>query len=70
MVLLQRKSEPEPEPNGRLSTFYVIRGYVILGLGVLLVVYGVVPPVDPAIFGFGGTLLGFNPMLKSQQKTL
>jgi hypothetical protein len=70
VVVLERKPDDEPDPDGRLTTFYVIRGYAILALGVVLVVYGVVPPVDPAIFGFGGTLLGFNPMLKSQQKTL
>jgi hypothetical protein len=60
----------EPPPNGRIKRFYLIRGYVILILGIVLVVYGVAPPVDPAIFGFGGTLLGFNPMVKAQEKPL
>jgi hypothetical protein len=68
MVILERK-EPEPEPpNGQLKRFRMVRGYSILVLGIVLVIYGVAPPVDPAIFGFGGTLLGFNPMLKAQEK--
>jgi hypothetical protein len=65
MVILERH---EPPPNGKLRRFYLIRGYTLLVFGVLLVLYGILPPVDPAIFGLGGTLLGLNPVLKSTEK--
>jgi hypothetical protein len=59
---------PKPEANGKLRKFQLVRGYALLILGIVLVIYGVAPPVDPAIFGFGGTLLGFNPILKAGEK--
>jgi hypothetical protein len=67
-VVILDPSPKQPEPNGRLRKFQLVRGYVLLILGVVLVIYGVAPPVDPAIFGFGGTLLGFNPILKAGEK--
>jgi hypothetical protein len=54
--------------NGGLKTFYLVRGYTLLVFGLALVVYGIVPPIDPAIFALGGGLLGLQPVLKSQEK--
>jgi hypothetical protein len=68
MVLLNPKGPPEPEPNGKMRTFRLIRSYVVLVLGAVLVVYGAAPPVDPAIFGFGGALLGAVPMVRAQER--
>jgi hypothetical protein len=68
VVILEPRKEPEPEPDGKLRRFYLIRGYTLLVTGIILVIYGVAPPVDPAVFGLGGTLLGLNPVLKSTEK--
>jgi hypothetical protein len=54
-------------PNGRVSRFYLIRGYTLLISGLALIVIGVTPPTDPAVFGLGGSLLGLNPVLKAQE---
>ena len=64
MVILERK---EPEPNGRARTFQLVRNYSLLILGIVCVVYGIAPPVDPAVFTFGGSILGLNPALRAQQ---
>jgi hypothetical protein len=64
VVILERK---EPEPNGRARTFQLVRNYSLLILGIVCVVYGIAPPVDPAVFTFGGSILGLNPALRAQQ---
>ena len=65
MVILDPK--PEPPPNGKIRTYHLIRNYSLLTLGIVLVLYGAAPPVDPAIFGFGGTVLGLNPVIRAQE---
>jgi hypothetical protein len=45
--------------------YELVRNYTLLFVGVGLVVYGVAPPTDPAVFTFGGTMLGANPMVKA-----
>jgi hypothetical protein len=59
--------KPEPKPNGRVRTFQLVRNYALLVLGIVLVLYGAAPPVDPAVFTFGGSILGLNPALRAQQ---
>jgi hypothetical protein len=45
--------------------YRLIRNYTLLAVGVGLVVYGIVPPIDPAIFTFGGAMLGVTPVARA-----
>jgi hypothetical protein len=51
--------------NGDRRKFDLVRGYVLLGIGALLVVYSLVGTVDPAILTLGGAILGVNPVAVS-----
>ena len=69
MVILDshKEPEPEPEPNDSLKTFQLVRNDSLLVLGIVLILYGAAPPVDPGVFTFGGAVLGLNPALRAQQ---
>ena len=43
----------------------VIRSYVLIGVGVLLVVYSLIPPIHPAALTLGGGMIGFSPVVQS-----
>jgi hypothetical protein len=70
MVILEpgRPSDDDNQGNGGYKKYYLVRGYTLLFLGVGLIVWGIWPPIDPAIFTFGGSLVGLNPVLKAQEK--
>jgi len=55
----------EDEQNGRLTTYELVRGYVILGMGVFLIIYSLVAPIKPAILTLGGSLIGTDPLLRA-----
>lgn len=38
------------------------RPWVLLGLGIVLVVYSLIPPVHPAALTLGASMIGFNPV--------
>ena len=52
--------EADKAANGRLATLGIIRGYVLLVLGV-----GLIGPVHPGALTLGGALVGFNPLFKA-----
>jgi hypothetical protein len=68
MVILEPGRPSNGGNNGEYKRYYLVRGYTLLFLGVGLIVWGIWPPIDPAIFTFGGTLVGLNPVLKAQEK--
>lgn len=43
----------------------LIRGYVLIVVGVGLIVFSCIPPVRPALLTLGGAMIGFNPILRS-----
>jgi hypothetical protein len=51
--------------NGRLTTLGIIRGYVLLVLGVGLIIFSVIGPIHPGAMTLGGALVGFNPLFKA-----
>ena len=50
--------------NG-LTTLGIVRGYVLLILGVGLIIFGVAGPIHPGAMTLGGALVGFNPLFKA-----
>ena len=57
--------EADKAANGRLATLGIIRGYVLLVLGVGLIIFGLIGPVHPGALTLGGALVGFNPLFKA-----
>jgi hypothetical protein len=43
----------------------IVRGYVMVLVGVGLIVFAFVPPIKPASMTLGGAMIGFNPILQS-----
>lgn len=55
------------EKDSRLKTFIIVRGYVLLAVGVFLIVISFQKPYKPATLTLGGAMIGFNPILRSVQ---
>jgi hypothetical protein len=47
------------------DTFTLVRGVVILVIGVGILIYALVPPIQPVLLTSGGALIGMDPMLRS-----
>lgn len=53
------------EPDERRH-FEVVRGYVLLGVGVLLIIYSLAGDmIEPAILTLGGAMLGVDPVARA-----
>jgi hypothetical protein len=52
--------------NGKLKTLELVRGYVLLFVGVGLIIWSFVGgPVKPGALTLGGALIGFNPLFRA-----
>ena len=51
--------------EARKRTLIIVRGYVLLIVGVGLIIFAFIPPVKPASMTLGGAMIGFNPILRS-----
>jgi hypothetical protein len=58
-------SQAGEDGNGQLRRYRLIRGYVVLGVGVGLIVIGATNGINPAILTLGGTVIGFDPMVRA-----
>jgi hypothetical protein len=56
----------DEEQNGAKRKFELVRGYVLLGVGVLLVLYSLFGSmIEPAILTLGGAILGVDPVARA-----
>lgn len=46
----------------------IVRGYVLIVIGVGLIIWSFIPPVKPATLTLGGAILGFNPIIRATVK--
>lgn len=62
-VMILQTQEPAPDRAAQRLT--LVRGYVLIGVGVLMIIYAFVPPQHPAVLTLGIGVLGLNPLMRA-----
>ena len=65
LSVVAEESEPQEKANGGLRTLNLVRGYVLLVVGIGLIIYSFVGKTKPGALTLGGALVGFNPLFQA-----